>query len=791
MRVVVFGVRKPPEAFLQRKYRELRRRGVSVAVVSVHQERWPIVRQLVRAVLRLLVLRPRRLRDVVHASARAAASGHSARGLGRLGQLAAYAAVVGRRPHVVQVEWTSAASHHVALLDLLDCAVVLACRGSDTAIYPQLPKLVRLAESYPAVFARADAVHCVAEAMLEEALPWGLDPSRAEVIHAGVDTSRFAPGPPRDGDEFRVVVVALRRWLKGLEYALVTVARLAAAGVPVRLDVVGGDPTPEIGERSERGRLLFTIEDLGLSDRVRLLGGLSQKRLADLLRETDVVLQASLSEGLSNVVLEAMASGVPVVATDVGGTDEAVTDGVEGFLVPPRDPAAAADALLRLWRDPALRRRLGAAGRARVERDFRVDREAESFLALYRRLRRRRGPVLLEVGVRWPPETFIQRKLRTLAEAGFDARIASTAPAGSPPIRLPGVRFERLPSARERRRRRGYLRDLALLAVRNPRRFVRLRRALETDEAEGRRHVYARLARLNPSVVQFEWVGAALSHLPLADVWRVPFVAATHGAELNIAPHVPRGGRGRRGLPELFGRVAAVHCVSPELAEHAVRLGLDPAKVRLVPPGIDTRTFRPRPNGRRPDGVFRVVTVSQLRWMKGHEYALAAMAELVREGIPAHYHVVGREPVGNAGERGQLARMRYTIDELGLGGRVMLHGYVRYAVVPSLLRRSDAYLQPSLSEGMPNALLEAMACGLPVVATPAGGSGRAIEDGVEGLLVPFRDPQAIAAALARLWREPDLRERLGSAARERVEREFDLAQEAAGHVELYRGLLRT
>lgn len=105
-----------------------------------------------------------------------------------------------------------------------------------------------------------------------------------------------------------------------------------------------------------------------------------------MLQRSDVLLHASLSEGLPNCVLEAMACGLPIVATDVGGTCEAFSDGVEGFLVPARDVEAAASALKRLWLEPALRRRMGAAGRARVQAEFTVERETRQWMALYESL---------------------------------------------------------------------------------------------------------------------------------------------------------------------------------------------------------------------------------------------------------------------------------------------------------------------------------------------------------------------------------------------------------------------
>jgi glycosyltransferase involved in cell wall biosynthesis len=115
---------------------------------------------------------------------------------------------------------------------------------------------------------------------------------------------------------------------------------------------------------------------------VRLLGALSPADVAAVLREADVLLHASCAEGVSNAVLEAMATGLAVVTTDAGGMREAVRDEVDGLVVPVQDATAMGDALARLAADPALRRRLGASARRRVADDFHLDDQVASFVAL-------------------------------------------------------------------------------------------------------------------------------------------------------------------------------------------------------------------------------------------------------------------------------------------------------------------------------------------------------------------------------------------------------------------------
>jgi len=161
-------------------------------------------------------------------------------------------------------------------------------------------------------------------------------------------------------------------------YHLIAAAHALLRDYPRLVLWLGGDGEVEDGRALAR--------QLGIEDHIEFLGWVSGEGKRSRLQQAAVYALPSYNEGLPMSVLEAMAYGLPVVATPVGGIPEAVSDGVEGFLVPPGDEAALADRLRRLLDDEELRRRMGAAARAKVERCFSTEVVVPQFEALYAEL---------------------------------------------------------------------------------------------------------------------------------------------------------------------------------------------------------------------------------------------------------------------------------------------------------------------------------------------------------------------------------------------------------------------
>jgi glycosyltransferase involved in cell wall biosynthesis len=216
----------------------------------------------------------------------------------------------------------------------------------------------------------------------------GTPQERLHVVHNGIDRQALqcalSDGEARsrfglDPDVPTVTIIAVLREEKNHEMFLRMAARVAANHPRCRFLLVGGTVP---GDTATEPALRAMAARLGLGEQACFLG--LGKSIPEVLAATDVLVLTSRHEGMSNALLEAMAVGVPVVATRYRGVEELVTDGVEGFLVGLDDDAAMADRVQALLREPALRSRMGASGRSAVESRFSLERMADGLLGVYR-----------------------------------------------------------------------------------------------------------------------------------------------------------------------------------------------------------------------------------------------------------------------------------------------------------------------------------------------------------------------------------------------------------------------
>lgn len=248
----------------------------------------------------------------------------------------------------------------------------------------------------------------------------------------------------------------------------------------------------------------------------------------------------------------------------------------------------------------------------------------------------------------------------------------------------------------------------------------------------------------------------------------IPFTFTVHGSDLHRDSHMLRE---KVDAAELvfsvsdYNRALILDLCGPEAAD----------KVVVLRCGVDTNVFRPRAR-QETGGPFRIVCVGSFVEVKGHRYLIEACRLLADAGVDFECLLIGRGPL--------QSELEALIAELELAGKVRIEGAKPRLEVAEIVATADAAVLPSVwssrndREGIPVALMEAMASGVPVVASDMSGMPELIESGRNGLLVPPTDAQALADAIRRLHDDPDLGRALARAGLETVRLDYDLHSNA-------------
>ena len=263
-------------------------------------------------------------------------------------------------------------------LGALKGELVVAFRGADTTKYVAR----RGRRVYGHTFREARLLLPVCEFLARRLLQLGAPPERVVVHRTGIDLRRwpYSERHPEAGGGLRLVSVGRLVEKKGIAQVLGALRLLAERGIRAEYRVFGDGP---LGER-----LGMLAADLGIADRVAFEGRQGQEGVREGLARSDVLVAASVTaadgdeEGIPNVLKEAMASGMPVLGTRHAGIPELVENGVSGWLVPERDEPALAEALIRLASEPERWAAMGRAGRAKIEREYDIDRLNDRFAGM-------------------------------------------------------------------------------------------------------------------------------------------------------------------------------------------------------------------------------------------------------------------------------------------------------------------------------------------------------------------------------------------------------------------------
>jgi len=382
---------------------------------------------------------------------------------------------------------------------------------------------------------------------------------------------------------------------------------------------------------------------------------------------------------------------------------------------------------------------------------------------------------------------FISREIEALRAHGFEIVAAS--------IRRPGNPEALAPHDRQEMEQTAYLKPglavngpaaLARLAFQRPAGVVRMVRAALRLNRKGPRNLGKVAAYLLEAARLAAWARAQrVTHVHVHFGNPAAFVAllAAEAGVLTYSLSI----HGPDDFYELSENVLDAKCrgaVFVRAISHFCRsqiLRLLPlaewGKVSIVHCGISAQEFAPEPAAEAPDGAFRLLCTGRLCVNKAQAVLIDAVCALRVQGIPAVLCLVGDGP-----ERAALERQAR---EAKAAGAVTFVGAVGRDQVRAYIRTCDAFVLPSFAEGVPVALMEAMAMERPVVSTRIAGIPELIEHGVSGLLVAPGDSEGLADALAQLYRDPALRGALARAGRSAVVAEFDLTRSGAQMAALF------
>lgn len=620
-------------------------------------------------------------------------------------------------------------------------------------------------------------------------------------LYHGIDCDKLcaAHETPR-ADPPLILSVGRLRAKKGFDIVISACARLRAEGQDFRCEIIGYGP--------EQKSLDVQIQTLGLGGHVRLLGKMAHDDVIARMRAASVfALPCRVDadgdrDGIPNVILEAMALGVPVVSTAVSGVPEVVTDSVTGWLVPPDDDAALAKRLAAVVKSRTANTPVIEAARATVVARFGNARDTQTLDRLLR------GAVTDEVpGVGYVikgfprlSESFISAEVLRLERIG--KRLSLFALAQGDPLAGPVLAdltspLAYLPAAGSVSKNSflGWLRIvLPAYAPLHWRLIKRRPRAWFTTLMQALR--FARTYRKSGGrktkrsyLKQFAQAGAIAEALPRAGIGHLHghfchsattvtwFAAQLAGCSFSFTAHAKDIYQEKHNPGDLLHRkiAAASFVTTCTHANHEhinAKVGPTP-QLHTVYHGLDTNFFAPV--ARTGRDTVSVLAVGRHVAKKGFDLLIAAIALLRSQGVTVECRIIGENGPASDDLAAQIAGS-------GLEAQIRLDPPEPHSRLRESYAAADIFVLPCRiddsgdRDGIPNVLAEAMATGLAVVSTNVSGIPEIVRSGDNGLLVPADDVGALADAIARLVTDAALRSRLGTAATATIHDVFDADQ---------------
>jgi L-malate glycosyltransferase len=605
------------------------------------------------------------------------------------------------------------------------------------------------------MFRLCDRVVCNSRAAGDRLIRHGFPENKLAFIVNGLPQTAFAETlpalPPHEGLVRVGLIARMNDPVKNHAGFLRMVGRLANKIPQTEFLLVGDGPL--------RSGLESLAQELGVRHRVNFLG--ERQDIPGLLASMDISVVFSFSESQSNVALESMARGVPVVATRVGGNPEVVREGETGLLVAPGDEEQLATAVERLIAQPTLRAELGQAAKKFVQSNFSMDRVVKQYEEMYEGLlaakvsRRPRSH-------RWVGANVDSHRVRVAIVAASPRWIGGQSVQASALCRNwendPSVDARFIPVDPELPLSMRWVERIPFLrtVVRMPFFFVALWKGIRDEDIV---HIF--------SASYWSFLVASAPAWIVARARRKKTLMHYHSGEArdhlrgsSFAIHVLRN-TDRLVVPS--GYLVGVF--------REFRL-----EAEAVPNIVDSTRFAFRP--RRPLRP-RLLNTRGLHPYYGIDVVVRAFAKVQREFSEATLCLVGRGPLEK--------EIRALVQDIAASG-IEFAGGMGQEEIARILRQNDIFVNGSRLDNAPVSILEAFASGTPVVSTAANGIDYMVEHGRTGLLCAPEDWRGLAENVLRLLRDPDLAECLARNAHEEVRR-YGWEVVRTRWLEVYRSLL--
>lgn len=335
-------------------------------------------------------------------------------------------------------------------------------------------------------------------------------------------------------------------------------------------------------------------------------------------------------------------------------------------------------------------------------------------------------------------ETFIKNKVCGLIDAGFDVTVYTTDRTVNKQPNSGGVDVVRIND----------IRIIVLNVLKNPVRALVLltkltKRYKGIDSLRYFRKVFMLLLG-NNDIIHFEFSGIATGYIGCIDLLKPAKIYVSCRGTAEIVKPIVDHNR-KMQLTDVFNMVDRIHCVSKAMADLIIEYGADSNKIFINRPAVNDAFIRCDNtilyHSKKYNSKLVITSVGRLNFQKGYIYALLAIKEISKNFDDFEYNIIG------GGE--DMAEIMYFIDKNNLKDLVKIHGAKANADILEKLKETDIFLLTSVYEGIANAVLEAMAMGVPVVSTRAGGMDEVIIDGENGLLADCFDHTSVKEALLK------------------------------------------